>query len=90
MQANAQVTSNEIINNILYLGEVYEGDLTQIKHIPNCYQQPKFVDEQNHDFHLRKDSSARNTGIISQWIGDDDLDGNSRINDQKINFGTYQ
>lgn len=90
VQANAQVASNEIINNILYLGEVYEGDLTQIKHIPNCYQQPKFVDEQKHDFHLRKDSSARNTGIISQWIGDDDLDGNSRINDQKINFGAYQ
>lgn len=90
VQEHAQVTSNEIINNIFYLGETYEGDLTQIKHTPNFYQQPKFVDEKKHDFHLRKDSSARNTGIISQWVGDDDLDGNSRINDKKINFGAYQ
>ncbi len=48
-------TEIKIINNIFYLGAAYEGDLTQIKHTPNFYQQPKFVDGKKHEFHLRKD-----------------------------------
>lgn len=81
---------NEIVNNILYQGEPYEGDLTAIEQTMNFIGDPIFVDEETGDFHLSTQSPARNQGIVNQWVGTADLDGKQRVENQKIHLGAFQ
>lgn len=90
VQEHAQVPSNEIVNNILYQGEPYEGDLTAIEQTMNFIGDPIFVDEETGDFHLSTQSPARNQGIVNQWGGTANLDRKQRVENQKIHLGAFQ
>jgi Right handed beta helix region len=56
------------------------------------FADPQFVDPDAHDFHLQPDSPARNGGndLGARMVGDQDLDGEPRIREKKIDIGCYQ
>jgi Right handed beta helix region len=53
---------------------------------------PKFVDPAAHNFHLRKDSAAIGSGVNlgKDIVGSEDLDGNQRCTNGKIDVGCYE
>jgi hypothetical protein len=56
------------------------------------FADPRFVDPDAHDFHLRTDSPARNGGddLGPAMVGDRDLDGHPRTRDKKLDCGCYE
>ena len=56
------------------------------------FTDPQFVDADAHDFHLRRDSPARNAGedLGSSIVGNQDLDGRPRVREKKIDIGCYE
>jgi Right handed beta helix region len=56
------------------------------------FADPRFVDADAHDFHLRADSPARNGGedLGSAKVGDQDLEGRPRVREKKIDVGCYE
>jgi hypothetical protein len=56
------------------------------------FADPRFVDAEGHDFHLRADSPGRNGGedLGSAKVGDQDLDGRPRVREKKIDIGCYE
>jgi hypothetical protein len=56
------------------------------------FADPRFVDADAHDFHLRSDSPALNGGedLGSTKVGDQDLDGHPRVKEKKIDIGCYE
>jgi hypothetical protein len=56
------------------------------------FADPRFVDADAHDFHIRADSPARNGGedLGSAKVGDQDLEGRPRVREKKIDVGCYE
>ena len=58
---------------------------------PNSiFTDPQFVDAANNDFHLQNTSQAIDYGENVSGVGDYDLDGNQRIQNNKIDLGAYE
>jgi len=51
---------------------------------------PLFVDAENNDFHLSNSSPCRDTGDNFYALGPCDLDGNTRIYTNKVDFGAFE
>ncbi|MGC1870607.1 MAG: right-handed parallel beta-helix repeat-containing protein [Acidobacteriaceae bacterium] len=56
------------------------------------FAEPKFVDPAAHNFHLKKDSPAIGAGVNlgKDIVGSEDLDGNPRCTNGKIDLGCYE
>lgn len=56
------------------------------------FADPKFVDPATHNFHLKKDSPAIDSGVTlgKDIVGSEDLDGHPRCTNGKIDVGCYQ
>jgi hypothetical protein len=56
------------------------------------FADPRFVDASANNFHLQPDSPARNSGddLGTQMTGDQDLDGQPRLREKKIDIGCYE
>jgi len=57
----------------------------------NVEENPLFVDKDNYDFHLTKDSPCANAGVNQNWMGTD-LDGHHRIDrfSGVVDIGAYE
>ena len=58
----------------------------------SIFADPKFVDANSADFHLRRDSPALGKGEYLEpgLVGSQDLDGHPRMHDRKLDLGCYQ
>lgn len=86
---NANSNTNEIKNNICYRGTFIEGIIRNNVELNNLITNPNFVNESAKDFHLAKNSPAINNGIDVDF-GSVDLDGNKRVQGEKVDQGCYE
>lgn len=77
--------SNTLINNLWYSPIETAKSLTP-------FADPKFVDPEDGDFHLRSDSPGIDNGdpYYEADAGETDLDGNPRVVNGKVDCGTYE
>lgn len=90
VQYHAQTNSNQVLNNIFYQGQVFDGDLTHILTAHNYTGSPLFVDEDKDDFRLQANSEAVGAAQVNAWVGDKDFAGNPRVVADQIDVGAYQ
>ncbi len=90
IQAYAQYNSNLIQNNILDGSEQISGDPQNIVINHNLMGNPDFVNAGDGNFHLKKSSKAYSAGVESRFVGTEDLNGDPRTINGKINIGAFQ
>ncbi|MBP5427419.1 MAG: right-handed parallel beta-helix repeat-containing protein [Clostridiales bacterium] len=88
---NANSSSNEIANNIIYksVREPIYGKVRKNKVLNNFTENPSFVNESKGDFRLKENSPAINKGINVDY-GDYDLDKNARVSNGTVDMGCYE
>ncbi len=75
--------------NVYYTG--FTNYQTGTGNDPNSiFSDPQFADAANNDFHLQDNSPAIDYGENLADVGDYDLDGNPRIQNNKVDLGSYE
>ncbi|HTN44823.1 MAG TPA: choice-of-anchor Q domain-containing protein [Flavipsychrobacter sp.] len=93
---NIDTTNNPqlLVNNSIVMGQTYNFGTNMIKMTPN-FINPIFTTNapsDGGDYHLSVCSPAINAGVNSNFVSPymSDLDGNTRINQNKIDLGAYE